>query len=245
MMGTGTIINVGAVVVGSGIGLALKGGIKKRFQDIAMQALGMATMFIGLTGALQGMMFVGEKGLETKGVLMLILSLVLGSVLGEWADIEERLERVGEWLKGKIKARNESRFVEGFVTSSLVICIGAMAVVGSIEDGLTGDASMLIAKSLLDFVIVMVFASTMGVGVAFSALPLGIYQGGITLCAALIEPWLTDTMISNMSFVGSVLIFGVGVNLSFGKKFKVGNMLPAILIPVLWELLQKFTTLFC
>jgi hypothetical protein len=112
-----------------------------------------------------------------------------------------------------------------------------MAVVGSIEDGLTGDASMLVAKSLLDFVIVVVFASTMGVGVMFSALPLGIYQGGITLCATLIQPWLTDSMISNMSFVGSVLIFGVGVNLSFGPKFKVGNMLPAILLPVVAELL--------
>lgn len=237
MIGTGTLINVGAVVAGSSIGLALKGGIQKKLQDVLMQALGMATMFIGLTGALQGMFLVGEKGLETQGTLMLILSLVIGSILGEWIDIERRLEAAGEWLKGKIKAQGESHFVEGFVTSSLVICIGAMAVVGSIQDGLTGDASMLIAKSLLDFVIVLVFASTFGIGVLFSALPLGLYQGGITLCAALIEPWLTDTMISNMSFVGSVLIFGVGVNISFGKKFKVGNMLPAILVPVVWEIL--------
>lgn len=241
MFGTGTLINVGAVIAGSSIGLALKGGIRQKFQDVLMQGLGMATMFIGLTGALQGMFTVGEKGLETKGTLMLILSLVIGSFFGEWADIELRLEKVGEWLKDKIKAQGESQFVEGFVTSSLVICVGAMAVVGSIQDGLTGDASMLIAKSLLDFVIVMVFASTMGIGVLFSAIPIGVYQGGITLCAALIEPWLTDAMIANMSFVGSVLIFGVGVNISFGKKFKVGNMLPAILVPVVWEV---FCTIF-
>lgn len=240
MIGTGTLINVGAVLLGSGIGLALKGGIRQKFQDVLMQALGMATMFIGLTGALQGLLLVDDGTLKTQGTLMLILSLVLGSFLGEWIDIEEKLENAGEWLKKKIKAQGESRFVDGFVTSSLIICVGAMAVVGSIQDGLTGDASMLIAKSLLDFVIVIIFSSTMGVGVLFSFLSVGIYQGSITLCAALIEPWLTDTMIANMSFVGSVLIFGVGVNISFGKKFKVGNMLPAILLPVAWEIFQMF-----
>lgn len=240
MIGTGTLINVGAVLLGSGIGLALKGGIRQKFQDVLMQALGMATMFIGLTGALQGLLLVDDGTLKTQGTLMLILSLVIGSFLGEWIDIEEKLENAGEWLKKKIKAQGESRFVDGFVTSSLIICVGAMAVVGSIQDGLTGDASMLIAKSLLDFVIVIIFSSTMGVGVLFSFLSVGIYQGSITLCAALIEPWLTDTMIANMSFVGSVLIFGVGVNISFGKKFKVGNMLPAILLPVAWEIFQMF-----
>lgn len=240
MIGTGTLINVGAVLLGSGIGLALKGGIRQKFQDVLMQALGMATMFIGLTGALQGLLLVDDGKLKTQGTLMLILSLVIGSFLGEWIDIEEKLENAGEWLKKKIKAQGESRFVDGFVTSSLIICVGAMAVVGSIQDGLTGDASMLIAKSLLDFVIVIIFSSTMGVGVLFSFLSVGIYQGSITLCAALIEPWLTDTMIANMSFVGSVLIFGIGVNISFGKKFKVGNMLPAILLPVAWEIFQMF-----
>lgn len=240
MIGTGTLINIVAVVVGSFIGLAMKGGIRKKLQDTMMQALGMSTIFIGGAGALKGMLLIGENGLETQGSLMLILSLVIGSFFGEWIDIELRLENAGEWLKKKINAQGESRFVEGFVSSSLIICVGAMAVVGAIQDGLTGDASMLIAKSLLDFVLVIVLASTMGIGVLFSAVTVGIYQGGITLCASLIEPWLTETMISNMSFVGSVLIFGVGVNVSIGKKFKVGNMLPAILIPVIWELLGKF-----
>ncbi len=237
MIGTGTLINVGAVVVGSGIGILLKGGIKKRFQDMLMQAMGMATMFIGVTGAMQGMLKIGKDGLESQGTLMLILSLAIGGFLGEWLDIESRLEHAGEWLKEHFRAEGDSMFVEGFVTSSLIICVGAMAVVGSIQDGLIGDASMLIAKSLLDFAIVMVFASTMGIGVMFSALAVGVYQGSITLFATLIEPWLTTTMIANMSFVGSVLIFGVGINISFGKKFKVGNMLPAILMPVIWELI--------
>lgn len=230
MKGLGTIVNVLAVIAGSGLGMLVKGGLKQRFQETIMQVLGLATMFIGISGAMKGMFVVNGNEITTTNTMMLIISLVLGGLIGEFLKIEERLDHLGEWIKSKIKHNTDNRFVEGFVTSSLVICVGAMAIVGSLEDGMSGNASMLLAKSLLDFVVVMVFASTLGIGVLFSAIPLGIYQGGITVCATLVAPFLSDHRIASLSFIGSVLIFGVGVNIAFGKKFKVGNMLPAIII---------------
>ena len=238
MRGLGTIINVAAVVAGSMVGMLIRTGLKQRFQDILIQACGLATMFIGIAGTLAGLLKVVDGGVETQNTMLLVFSLVIGGLLGECIDIELRLDHLGVRLQHLAKADNNSMFVEGFVTASLVICVGAMAIVGSIQDGLTGDYSMLCAKAVLDMVIVMVFASTMGIGVLFSALPLGIYQGLITLCAVLIAPFLSEGLIQNMSFVGSALIFCVGYNLIFGKKIKVGNLLPAILIPVFWEILQ-------
>lgn len=238
MRGLGTIINVAAVVAGSMVGMLIRTGLKQRFQDILIQACGLATMFIGIAGILAGLLKVVDGGVETQNTMLLVFSLVIGGLLGECIDIELRLDHLGIRLQHLAKADNSSMFVEGFVTASLVICVGAMAIVGSIQDGLTGDYSMLCAKAVLDMVIVMVFASTMGIGVLFSALPLGIYQGLITLCAVLIAPFLSEGLIQNMSFVGSALIFCVGYNLIFGKKIKVGNLLPAILIPVFWKILQ-------
>lgn len=239
MIGMGTMINVGAVVIGSLIGMVLGERLEKRFQDILMQVLGIATMFIGLSGTLKEMFAVHSGKLETTGTMLLILSLVIGSFIGEKINIEEKMESTGEWLKSKLKAQNDSQFVNGFVTATLVICIGAMAVVGSIEDGLRGDPSTLVAKSILDFVIVMVFASTLGIGVLFSALPLGIYQGVITIFSSVIAPLFDTALISDLSLVGSALIFAVGVNLSFGKKFRVGNMLPSLFVPVVYGLLIR------
>lgn len=237
MIGTGTLVNVAAVIIGGGIGMLVRGGIKQRFQDILMQALGLSTLFIGVSGALKGMFTVNGEGLETGGAMVLILSLVLGALIGEGINIEKQFERFGEWLKRKVKSNGDSQFVEGFVTASLVICVGAMAVVGSLQDGLTGDASMLYTKAILDFVIVLVLASALGKGVLFSALPLGILQGSITLFAGVIAPVLSDRMIDNLSFIGSALIFCVGINLCFGKKIKVGNLLPALVIAVLAALI--------
>ncbi len=237
MIGTGTIVNVSAVIIGSGLGMLIRSGIKQRFQDLLMQALGLSTLFIGAAGALKGIFTVNGDGLETGGTMVMILSLVLGALIGEGINIEKQIERFGEWLKGKVKSSGDSGFVEGFVTSSLVICVGAMAVVGSLQDGLTGDAAMLYTKAILDFVIVLVLASALGKGVLFSALPLGILQGSITLFAGVIAPVLSDKMIDNLSFIGSVLIFCVGINLCFGKKIKVGNLLPALVIAVLAALI--------
>lgn len=239
MRGLGTIINVAAVLLGSGAGIFIKGGMKEKTQQILMQACGLATLFIGIGGALQQIFVIDSEGIQTQGTLLLICSLVIGSFIGQRLDIESRLDWLGEKIKDLVKGNSDSRFVDGFVTSSLVICVGAMAVVGAIQDGLTGDYSMLVSKAVLDCIITFVFASTMGMGVLFSAVPLGIYQGLITLLAVFIAPYLTDTMISGLSMVGSVLIFGVGINLLWEKKLHVGNMLPALLVPVVYDLITR------
>lgn len=239
MRGIGTIVNVAAVLLGSGLGIFIKGGMKEKTQQILMQACGLATLFIGISGALQQMLVIKTDGIETQGTLLLICSLVIGGFVGQWLDIESRLDVLGEKIKGLVKVKGDSRFVDGFVTSSLVICVGAMAVVGSIQDGLTGDYSMLVSKAVLDCIITFVFASTMGVGVLFSAAPLGIYQGAITLLAVFIAPYMTESMISSLSMVGSVLIFGVGINLLWEKKLRVGNFLPALLVPVVYDLVVQ------
>lgn len=230
-MGIGTIVNTLAVIIGSMIGIMIKGGLKQRYQEIIMQALGLATLFIGASGAMSGMLKVIGNGLETQGSMLLIGSLVFGALVGEFLNIELRLEQIGEWLKSKVHIKNDTHFVEGFVTSALVICVGAMTIVGALQDGLQGDPSTLFAKSILDFIIVMVFASTLGIGVTFSALPLFVYQGSITLFATFLKPFLTQGVITNLSFIGSVLIFAVGINLCFDKKIKVANLLPAMIIP--------------
>lgn len=239
MRGLGTIINVIAVLAGSLLGVFFKGGMKEKMQNILIQACGLATLFIGIGGTLENMLVISEDGIQTQGTLLLILSLVIGGYIGEWIDIEAKLDSIGGKLKALVKSQNDSRFVDGFVTASLVVCIGAMAVVGSIEDGLTGDFSMLLSKSVLDFIITVVFASTMGIGVMFSALPLGVYQGMITLLAVFIAPFMTASMISSLSLVGSALIFGVGINLLWEKKLKVGNMLPALFVPIVYELVMR------
>lgn len=230
MRGLGTIVNVLAVLAGSAIGMIIKSGLKQRFQDILIQACGISTIFIGASGALAGLLTVENGVLKTQNTLLLVFSMVLGGLIGEALNIEHFMERLGETLKAKVNRKNDSRFVDGFMTASLVICVGAMAIVGSIEDGLTGDASMLFTKAILDFVIVMVFASTLGMGVLFSALPLGIYQGAITLLAAFVAPFFSDAMIANLSFVGSALIFCVGINIAFGNRIKVANLLPAVVV---------------
>ena len=238
MIGLGTLINTAAVIVGGGLGLLLKNGVAKRFENILMQALGLATLFIGAGGVLKYMLVVENGVLNTQGTMLLIFSLVIGAILGQWIDIESKMERLGEKLKAATKIKNDNRFVEGFVTTSLIICVGAMAIVGSMQDGLTGDYSMLLTKSLLDFALVVILAAAYGVGVIFSAIPIFLYQGAITLIAALFGSVISDSLIADLSFVGNALIFCVGVNLVREKTFKVGNMLPALLIPIVVELWQ-------
>ena len=236
MKGLGTLVNVLAVLAGSGLGMLIKTGLKRRFRDILMQACGIATIFLGISGALAGLLKVENGAVSTQNTMLLIFSLVLGGLAGDALNIEAGMEALGERLKRLVRDKSDSRFVDGFVTASLVICVGAMAIVGSIQDGLTGDHTLLFSKSLLDFVIVMVFAATFGLGVMFSALPLGILQGGITLAAALVAGFLSESLISDLSCVGSVLIFCVGLNVAFNAKIRVGNLLPALLVPVLWAL---------
>ena len=230
MIGLGTIANVAAILVGGGIGLLLKGGMKENYQQSLQKAMGLCTIFIGASGALTGMLYIDGGKLVTVNTLPMIIAMVIGTVIGEFCDFDGKMETLGRCLKEKASASGDSRFVEGFVTASLTVCIGAMAIVGSIQDGIMGDASTLYTKSVLDFVIVMVFASAYGKGALFSALPVGIWQGSITVLAALLGGGLPTAAVENLSCMGSVLIFCVGVNLAFGQKFRVANMLPALLI---------------
>lgn len=247
----GTLINGAAVIIGSLIGMLLKGGLPKRFEHMMMQVLGLSTIFIGISGTLQRMMkfsvdATGGIGVSMGGTMMIIISLIVGSVIGELLNIEHFTESLGEKIKRRVlKGKEDAKFVEGFVSATLVICVGAMAVVGAITDGLTGDYSMLLAKSVLDFVIVVVFGSSFGIGVLFSAIPLVIYQGIFTVFARFISPVMTDIAIQSIAMVGNAIILGVGVNIAFGKKFKVANMLPALVIAFLLAFIsEKFNIAF-
>lgn len=241
MRGLGVLVNTAAVIAGGLIGLVLKRGLGQRFQDILMRACGIATIFIGAAGTLQGMLSVSTDGeLSVHGTMLLIFSLVLGGLGGEALNLEQGLDHLGGKLKKAIRSKNDSHFVEGFVNASLIICVGAMAIVGSIQDGLTGDHSMIFAKSVLDFTILIVMASAFGVGALFSAVALFVYQGSLTLLGMAAGAVISDTLIAELSYVGSSLIFCVGVNLCFGKKIKTGNYLPALLVPVFYEIIRSF-----
>ncbi len=236
----GAIINTLAVIAAGAIGIVLKKGIKPNMQRILMQANGLAVIFIAIGGVMEHMLVINGNDISTKGTMLLIFSLVIGSILGELIDIEAKMDTLGEKIKSLVKMQSDNRFVDGFVTTSLIICVGAMAIVGSVQDGLTGDASMIIAKSILDFVIVIIFTATYGIGCAFSAIVVLVYQGGITLLAALCGSIISDQLVADLSFVGCALIFCVGVNLIREKTFRVGNMLPALLVPVVVELYRCF-----
>ena len=239
MIGTGTLINTAAVVAGSAVGMLLRKGMRKELESALMTGCGVATIFIGISGTLQGMLKIEDGAITTQGSMLLIFSLVLGSLLGELIDIEKRMDSLGEKLKKLFHAQNDTRFVDGFVNTSLIICVGAMAIVGSIQDGLSGDATMLTAKAVLDLAIVIGLASTYGVGVMWSALAILVYEGSLTLLAHFIGNFFSEVLIGNLSFIGSSLIFCVGVNVAFGKKFRVGNMLLALLVPVLYAVVFK------
>ncbi len=242
MTGIGTIVNTLAVVAGGGVGLLLRSGIRDRFKEILMQALGVSTIFIGVSGALRGIFIVDGSLLDTRNTLLMILCLVLGALLGEWINIDLLMQRLGNFLRKKVKVRDEENsFAEGFVTTTIIICTGAMAIVGSFQDALLGDPAMLYAKSALDGVIAAILASTYGVGVLFSALVLLAYQGSLTVLAAWIRPVLSDLMLFNISFVGSVLVFLIGVNMLFEKRIRIANFLPAIVLAAVLPLIFNFS----
>ena len=198
-----------------------------------MQAIGVCVVFVGIGGAVQEMMTVTADGLQSGGTMMIVISYALGSLLGEWINLEQRIEQFGSWLKVKTGNAREKRFVDAFVTASLTVSIGAMAIVGSIQDGIYGDHSTLALKAILDMVIICVMSASLGKGCLFAALPVGILQGAVTLLARAIQPVMTDAALANLSLTGSILIFCVGINLLWEKKLKVANMLPALVIAVL------------
>lgn len=252
----GTLVNSMAIVIGGAIGLLLKKGLPKKMADTLMIGLGLCTLYIGISGCLAG-----------ENTLVLIVSMVVGTIIGEAIDLDDKINRLGKFLERKFSGKvakatevvegydaetdaiskenptgaktaveisvRKVSLAEGFVTSSLLFCVGAMAIVGSLQSGLTGNHETLFAKSMLDFVAAIIFASTLGAGVMLSASLLFLYQGSITLLAQFIEPFLTDPVIAEMNCVGNVIIIGLAMNMLGISKFKVMNFVPAIFLPIL------------
>ena len=232
MVGLGTIINTLAIILGGLGGLLFGRFLKESVQDALCKACGVSTLFLGIAGALEGMLTVEGTGVVSGGTMLVIGCIAVGSLIGALLNLEDGMERFGQWLKIKTGNARDARFVDAFVTASLTVCVGAMAIVGSIQDGIKGDYSILAAKAVLDFIIIMVMTCSMGKGCIFSAIPVAIFQGSITALAGLIKPLMTDAALSNLSMIGSILIFCVGVNLVWGKKLQVANMLPAVVLAV-------------
>lgn len=232
MVGLGTIINSAAIIVGGVFGHLFGKILNERIQDSLQKASGICVLFIGIAGAMEGMLKLSGSSLSARRSMLIVASLALGALVGELLNIEHGFERFGEWLKVKTGNAKDKSFVEGFVTASLTVCIGAMAVVGSIKDGISGDYSILVTKAILDLIIITVMTCSLGKGCAFSAIPVAVFQGLITALARLIKPLMTDGALANLSLIGSILIFCVGVNLVWDKRIKVANLLPSLVFAV-------------
>lgn len=230
---TGTLLNTGSVLLGGILGLYFGGRLSKSMQESLIKAAGTSVLFLSIAGSMSQMLSVRGHQLVSIGGMLLILCVTLGTIIGEGINIEKGFEDFGQWLKKISKNEGDPQFIDGFLTASLTICIGAMAIIGSIEDGLTGDYSILAAKSVLDGLVIFILSASKGKGVVFSALPLFLFQGSINRLAFFLAPLITEQALANLSLVGNVLIFCVGLNLVFGKMVKVGNMLPALVLAVL------------
>lgn len=223
----GTIVNTAAILIGGCVGLFIKGGLKEKYKNIIMQTLSLCILFVGASSALKGLMS------ENAEPILFIVSLVIGSAVGEFLAIEDKLQNLGDSIQAKIGSK-ESNISQGFVTASLMFCVGTMAILGSLESGVQGVHTTLFVKSVLDGTSSIILASTLGVGVIFSCAAVFLYQGILTLCASFVQPFLTGNMLREISIVGGIMIFAMGLNLMEIKKIKIGNMLPAILIPVIY-----------
>ena len=232
MPGMGTIINTLAIVAGGFFGVLFGRFLHDSAQNTLTKVCGVSTLFIAITGALEQMLRVENGAIVSSGSMLMIGCLALGGLVGELLNIEQGFEHFGQWLKIKTGNAKDKGFVDAFVTASLTVCIGAMAIVGSIQDGMTGDYSVLATKAILDLIIIMVMSCSLGRGAVFSAIPVALFQGSITALAGLVRPVMTEGALANLSLVGNVLIFCVGINLLWGKKIKVANLLPAIIFAV-------------
>ena len=225
MVGMGPVVNVAAIAGGSLLGLLVGRGIKEKYQETVIYGLALCVIVLGIQMALQG-----------QHILLTIISLVVGSILGEALGIEEKLEQVGTLLAEKFqKSRKKGdagteAFVEGFLNASLLYCVGAMAIVGSIQDGLSGDSTTLYTKALIDGLSGIIYASNFGVGVLFSALSVGVYQGILTALAGFLGPWMSQLVVQEVAACGGLMILGIGINMTKLLKIRVGNMLPGLLV---------------
>lgn len=228
----GTIVNAAAIIAGSLTGLLFSRGIPENYKEIVLSGIGLSVVLVGLKSA-----FVSDN------LMLVIISIVIGSLSGEFLKIENKLERLGKFLEKRVSPdtkKGTNNFAKGFVTASLVFCVGSMAIVGSLESGLAGNHQTLFAKSILDGITSIIFASTLGLGVLFSAFAVFIYQGAITLCAAFMKAYLVPETVQHMTSAGGLLIAAIGLNMLGITKIRVGNMIPAIFIPLIYYGLCTF-----
>ncbi|MHC1714589.1 MAG: DUF554 domain-containing protein [Acidaminococcaceae bacterium] len=223
MIGMGTVVNAAAILAGAALGLVLRQGLPDRWQETIMHAIGLSVTVIGI-----------QMAMKTNNIIIVIISLVAGAIIGEYFDIDKALNRFGSWIGGKLTKGDEKNSAaaiigQGFVSTSLIYCVGAMAIVGSIQEGLTGDASTLYAKSILDGITAIIFAANMGVGVALSALSVAIYQGTITLLAGSMEAIMSPALLAELTATGGILIIAIGLNMLKLVQIRIANMLPAII----------------
>lgn len=227
----GTVVNGIAVVLGGFIGLLIRRGLPKKVEETAMKLLGLAVFIVGIEGVITSMVTVDAGKLAANGSLLLIASLVIGGVLGEIWDLEGKLNAGGKRIEEKF---GKEGFAKGFINGSLIFCIGAMAIIGALNDGLTGDSSVLFIKSALDFICSIILGSTLGFGVIFSFIPVVLYQGGITLLSGLIAPLVSDPMLNGVCMVGYTIVMCMGINFLEFTDIRTANLLPSLLIPIIW-----------
>ena len=243
MVLSGSIINALLIVGGSLCGLLFKNVMSEKLKSTLLQAVGLIVIFVGIGGAVSACLTY-DGGFGTQYTLNMILSMVFGTLLGELIDIERGLDRIGAFFQKKfVKQDAKSTFAEGMVSASLIFLVGAMAVVGALDNGIRNDNSVLVAKGVIDCITSSVLASTLGIGVLFSAVPVFLYQGIIAILGVYIEPFLTDAVIAQMSFTGSILISAIGIKMLVGTKIKIGNMFPAIFMPIVFDLLLRLWNL--
>ena len=240
---TGTLINTAAIIVGGLLGFVLKKGIKESIMDSVMKAMGLAMLIIGLNGVLTNMLSVGDDGkIVDNGGMLLLLCLVIGTAIGEWIDIDDKVNNLGQRIECRMKFDG---FARGFVSATLVYCVGSLSILGAINDGLTGDYSLLLVKSVLDAVTALVFTSTMGVGAIFAGASVLVYQGAISLFASAVSGVLSSAanMMSDITMVGSALIICIGLNFTTNAKLRTANMLPSIIVAIVYNLVLMVESL--
>ncbi len=223
----GTIVNSLAIIAGSIAGFFLKGGMPASMADTITKGLGLCIIYIGMSGTM-----------NTENLLLVIISMVIGGIVGERIDIDKKFFQLGDLLEKKLSKNGESKIAEGFVAASLLFCVGSMAIVGALQSGLEGNHETLYTKAVLDGIASVIFASTMGIGVILSAVSVFIYQGLITVLAASIKGYLTDPIVAEMTAVGSLLIMGIGINMIGAAKIKVANLLPAVFVPFAYGIIK-------
>ena len=237
MRGLGTIINIILIILAGTFGCTFSSRMKEKMQETMFLITGIAVIFVGIAGAMEQMLMIENGRLIPRNIMMVICCLAIGAIVGEYFDLDGKMNQFADYVKKKSNNGNDTKFVVAFVNTSCVVCIGAMAVIGAIKDGVSGDITVLAAKGVIDFILVSVMSASLGKGCMFSAIPVAIFQGSITLLAMMLNTVVPAVALENLSCVGSILIFCVGVNMVFERKMRVANVLPAVIIAVIWGMI--------